>query len=410
MPAVAEILIAGLGSVGRRHLMNLGALGWRDLRLYRTGYSALPDVDLHSFGVDYDLTAALARRPLAVIVANPSACHLPVALAAARAGAHLLIEKPLSHDLSGIDELEHTVETRGLTALVGFQFRFNPGLKQARAWIESGAIGAVVSAQVHWGEYLPDMHPWEDYRAGYAARAELGGGALLTLSHPFDYLRWLLGDIEQVSAVESRCDRLGLSVDTCVDVTARFACGASAHLHLNFVERPRSHRLTVIGTEGTIIWNDADSAAHRYHVTSGRWESIPAPPGFVRNWMFRDEMRHFLACLRGHDRPHCTIADGRSALEVTLAARQAIGGATVPVSTSGQTPATSPVEPSTSLAEPACSGESTAARWPLPALRLFLPTSMMLPWPRSPKTSEASLERPSASVWTSQMKRPSRGS
>src|SRR5215813_4742602 len=106
MRAVSEILIAGLGSVGRRHLANLRALGCRDVRLYRTGYSVLPDIDLESVGVDYDLTAALARRPLAVIVANPSACHLPVALAAARAGAHLLIEKPLSNDMAGISELE----------------------------------------------------------------------------------------------------------------------------------------------------------------------------------------------------------------------------------------------------------------------------------------------------------------
>src|SRR5262245_42210394 len=123
MPAVAEILIAGLGSVGRRHLTNLRALGWRDIRLYRTGYSALPDIDIDPVVVDYDLTAALARRPLAVIVANPSACHLPVALAAARAGAHLLIEKPLSHDLSGIGELEGVVEKRGPTARVRHPFR-----------------------------------------------------------------------------------------------------------------------------------------------------------------------------------------------------------------------------------------------------------------------------------------------
>src|SRR5262249_34971793 len=139
-----------------------------------------------------------------------------------------------------------------------------------------------------------------------------------TLSHPFDYLRWLLGDIARVSTTESRCDGLGLSVDTCVDVMARFASGASAHVHLNFVERPRNHHLTLIGTEGTITWNDSDSAAHRYCVESRRWETVPAPPGFERNWMFRDEMRHFLACLRGEEQPICTIADGRAALEIAL--------------------------------------------------------------------------------------------
>src|SRR5262249_18224156 len=126
---------------------------------------------------------------------------------------------------------------------------------------------------------------------------------------------------------ESRRDGLRLAVDTCVDVTARFACGASAHVHLNFGERPTNHQLTVVGTEGTITWNQADSAVHRYGATVRRWETLPAPDGFERERMFYDEMRHFLACLRGDEQPLCTLADGRAALEVTLAARETLAGA-----------------------------------------------------------------------------------
>lgn len=321
-----EILIAGLGSIGRRHLANLRALGWPHLRLYRTGRSTQSDAELAGIPVDHDLATALARQPVAVIVSNPSALHVPLALEAARAGAHLLIEKPLSNDMTGVGELESLVAAGGLTAFVGFQLRFNPGLRRIRAWLRAGAIGTVVSAQVHWGEYLPGMHPWEDYRVGYAARAELGGGVLLTLCHPFDYLRWLIGELSDVSAVESRADSLRLSVDTCVDVTARFACGASAHVHLNFVERPMNHQLTLIGTEGTMTWNHADSAVHRYSTAAGCWETLLAPDGFERERMFLEEMRHFLACLRGEEQPLSTLADGRAALEVTLAARQALTG------------------------------------------------------------------------------------
>jgi predicted dehydrogenase len=305
-------------------LANLRALGWSDIRLFRTGHSTQPDAELADLPADFDLDTALSRRPIAVIVANPTALHIPVAMAAARAGAHLLIEKPLSDDLRGVPDLERLVAERGLVALVGFQFRFNPGLRQVHAWLRAGAIGDVVTAQAHWGEYLPGMHPWEDYRGGYAARPDLGGGVLLTLCHPFDYLRWLIGDFEPVSAVESRRDTLGLTVDTCVDVTGRFAGGASAHIHLDFVERPPNHRLTVIGTEGTITWNAGDSTACRTSATSARSEIVPAPEGFERNWMFRDEMQHFLACVRGEAAPLCTMADGRAAMEAILAARQAL--------------------------------------------------------------------------------------
>jgi predicted dehydrogenase len=321
---VREILIAGLGSVGRRHLANLRALGWTHIRIFRTGSSPLPHQETQ-VPIDHDLHSALSRQPLAVIVANPTACHLPLALEAAKANAHLLIEKPLSHTLEGVDDLERLVATRRLIALLGFQFRFNPGLQQLRTWIRAGAIGRVVSAQVHWGEYLPDMHPWEDYRKGYAARAELGGGVLLTLCHPFDYLRWLVGEFDdEVCGIASQTDTLGLSVDTCVDVMLRFRCGASAHVHLDFVQRPLEHRISIVGTEGTVTWNQADHAARLYSVVSGRWITVAPPQGFERDWMFLEEMRHFLACLRGDTPPACTIRDGRAALEVALACKRAI--------------------------------------------------------------------------------------
>jgi predicted dehydrogenase len=326
---VREILIAGLGSIGRRHLSNLRELGWKHIRLYRTGRSTLPDHELSGYEVDHDLQGALSRRPLAVVVSNPTSLHVPLALAAARAGCHLFIEKPLSDSFEAVAELDSEVAGRGLTALVGFQFRFNPGLRQIRAWLRDGAVGTIVAVQAHYGEYLPDMHPWEDYRLGYAARADLGGGALLTLCHPFDYLRWLIGDIDGVSASESRRDSLGLSVETCVDVTARFACGASADVHLDFVERPQSHQITIIGTEGTISWSQDDSAAHRYCAASRRWETVLVPAAFERNWMFLDEMRHSLACLRGHEEPRCTLADGRAALAVALAAKRSIAAVKV---------------------------------------------------------------------------------
>ncbi len=316
-----EILIAGLGSVGRRHLANLTRLGWPSLRGLRSrAADAGEPLDIP---VEYDLDAALARRPLAVVVATPSALHVPVALAAARAGCHLFVEKPLSHTIEGLDDLEEAVTARDLTALVGFQFRFNPGLRQLKAWIDAGDLGTVVSAHVHWGEYLPGMHPWEDFRLGYAARPELGGGVLLTFCHPFDYLRWLLGEVDEVSAVEAGHRPFGLTVDTCVDVVMRFAPGAIGHVHLDFVQRPHQHNLTIVGTEGTATWTHDDHAARLYRASEGRWDVVPAPAGFERNSMFVDEMQHFLACLRGEAEPACTLAEGRAVIEIVDAARQA---------------------------------------------------------------------------------------
>ena len=323
-----EILIVGLGSAGRRHLANLRALGWTDFRLLRTRRSTLPEGDLAGLPVAHDLDEALSRRPLAVVVSNPTALHVPVALAAARHGVHLFIEKPVSDQPDGLESLEALVRTKNLVAMTGFQFRFNPGLLQLKAWIEGGAIGQVISAQAHWGEYLPDMHPWEDHRTGNAARADLGGGVLLTLCHPFDYLRWIVGDVEAVTAMAGDVSYLpefrGLDVDCAVDVLLRFTSGASGHVHLNFVQRPTQHRLVVIGTGGSVSWSQSDHAAHLNEARSGKTHTVPAPEGFERNSMFLDQMRHFLACVRLEDQPRCTLNDGLAALTVSLAAHKSL--------------------------------------------------------------------------------------
>ncbi len=318
------ILIAGLGSVGRRHLANLQSLGWTDIRVLRSGLATLPECDLRGVPVFTRLDEALDPAPLAVIVATPTALHLPVALAAARVGAHLLIEKPVSHNLTGLDALAAEVSRRHLQVLVGYQFRFHPGLQQIKTWIDAGAIGDVVSAQVHWGEHLPDMHPWEDYRHGYAARTDLGGGVLLTLCHPFDYLRWLLGEIDTVTGVAAVRNPLAVDVDTCADVSLGFASGASGHVHLNFIQQPAEHRLTIVGTSGTVTWHQDDHAARLFSSASGRWQVSPPPDGFERNHMFVDEMRHFLACVRGEATSRCALPDGIAALLVAHEAREAV--------------------------------------------------------------------------------------
>ena len=316
--AAAGFLIAGSGSIGRRHLDNLRQLGVADASFYRTGRRD-PAAPAPHAPEEFDLTAALERRPRAVLVCNPSAHHLDLALAAARAGTHLLVEKPLAHRLEGTDELLREVRKRGLVALVGFQYRFNPALRQVKRWLEDGALGEVVSARVHWGEYLPCWHPGEDWRASYAARAELGGGAVRTLCHPFDYLRWLLGEVEWVSAEVSH-GTLGLDVEDAAHVTLRFTSGALASVSLDYLCWPRDHGLEIVGRRGRILWSDADGAAQLRLVDDHRGTSFASKQDFSRNCMFLDEMSHFLDCLDGAAKPLCTLEDGIAALEIAVAA------------------------------------------------------------------------------------------
>jgi predicted dehydrogenase len=316
-PIDGPMLIVGLGSIGRRHLANLQALGV-EVVLHRTGLGRreayLPDV-----AIETDLEAALRRRPAAAIICNPSALHVPAALAAARAGCPLFLEKPVSHSMDGISELQGEIERHRLTAAVGFQFRFHPTLRQIREWIAVGEIGDVVSIRAHWGEYLPDWHPGEDYRQSYSARRDLGGGVILTLCHPFDYVRWLAGDVVQVSAIAGRGSGLELDVEDVAQIALRFASGAVGAISLDYAERPASHQIHVVGRRGSIHWSGRDGVAWLHAGT--RTLAVPPPRGFSRNDMFVAEMRQFLTCLESQAEPACTFADGVAALRLALAAK-----------------------------------------------------------------------------------------
>lgn len=378
-----KFLIAGLGSIGRRHLTNLRALGEHEIVLYRTGRSTLPDAELAEITaglpVEYSLNAALQHRPEAVIIANPTAKHLEVALAAAQQGCHLFIEKPVSHSLEGIAQLQEAVSRHGCRVLIGYHFRFHPGLQQIASLLRSGRLGRLLSLHAHWGEYLPSWHPWEDYRQSYSAQAALGGGVVLTLSHPLDYVLWLIKhalaetdsdahggaanapafQIERLWAFAGQLGDLELDVEDTALIGLQIAAPTTANstadqesrhilasLHLNYTQRPGAHWLQLIGTQGWLHWDASDGTVYLYSGASAGRDQKPSPsqeaptgmvpsadpfqkrtaeifplePGFSRNDLFLAEMRHFLAVARGEAEPLCSLNEGIQALELALLA------------------------------------------------------------------------------------------
>ena len=318
-----KVLIAGFGSIGRRHLRNLRALGQTDVLLYRTHHSTIPEDEIEGLPVFSDLEQALGQGVNGVIISNPTALHMDVAIPAAKAGCDILFEKPISHNLERIDELEDALRTGGGKVVVGFQFRFHPVLQQVKRLLELGEIGRPVSARAHWGEYLPDWHPWEDYRQSYSARSDLGGGVVLTLCHPLDYLRWFLGEVQAVWGYTGHLGDLELDVEDTAELGLRFTSGAIAAVHLDYLQRPPAHRLEITGTEGLIEWNNATGAARLFRASTDSWESFLPPAGFDRNDMFLAETRHFLGVMGGEEQPICTLNDGVQVLRLVLAAHQA---------------------------------------------------------------------------------------
>jgi predicted dehydrogenase len=194
-------------------------------------------------------------------------------------------------------------------------------------------LGRVLTVHAHWGEYLPNWHPWEDYRGGYAARADLGGGVIATLTHPLDYLRSILGEIDALWSFNDHVSPLEMDVEDVAEIGLKFASGAIGAVHVNYVQRPPVHRLEIVGTNGTLRWEAADGILHFYKMPApfGSYSDNPPaalvekfslPEGFDRNDLFLAQTRHFLEVTRGESDPVCKLEDGIRVMELVLAAKK----------------------------------------------------------------------------------------
>ncbi len=342
-----KTVIAGLGSIGRRHLRNLAALGEHEILLLRTGRSTLPDADLAGIPSVTDLQDALDWQPDAFIISNPTSLHLDIAIPAAEAGCTILLEKPVSHSMERVSDLRESLNRGQGQVLVGFQYRFHPGLKKVEDLLRQEMIGKPLSVRAHWSQWLPGWHPYEDYRSAYSARADLGGGVVLTLCHPLDYLRWLFGDIQELWAFTGKLNDLQIDVEDTAEIGLKFKNNIIGSVHLDYNGQPSAHYMEVVGSHGTLRWDNNNGTVYLYSLvqpvglaaaglaaqhgveavsrsTSSSemqgWQIFPAPPGFERNELFIAEMRHFIEIVRRDTLPVCSLEDGIIALELALAA------------------------------------------------------------------------------------------
>ena len=321
-----RFLIIGCGSIGKRHLGNLQTLGAGEIDLIAFDPRADRRDEVNAkFGSEVetvgDLKDAWRHRPDVAFITAPTSMHLPIALIAAKHRCHLFIEKPLSHDMTDVDKLIEIVKREGLVTLVGCNMRFHPGVAAVKRWVEAGAIGRIVSARAEVGQYLPDWHPWEDYRQGYSARRDLGGGAILDCIHEIDYMRWLFGDARSVACLAGKRSRLEIDVEDTAAILVDFASGLIGEIHLDYIQRAANRGCVVIGDEGTIRWSIADGA-NLYSPTTQSWTTEAHPEGWQANQMYLDELAHFLDCLDGKAQSLQDVEQGAKTLALALAAKR----------------------------------------------------------------------------------------
>ncbi len=315
-----EILVIGAGSIGRRHINNLNNLGYEDIDVVDISDANLGYVK-KNFEIKEtfnDFKGALSSKGYDVaFILTPPIYHIPMALELAKKRLDLFIEKPLSHNLEHVDELINAKEDSNLIIMVGYNQRFNFGMRKLKSYIEEGILGKIYYIRAEVGQYLPDWKPWQDYRKSYTAIKELGGGIILDGSHEIDYVLWLANNkVKEVKTIHDKVSDLEINVEDVAEAIFGFENGIIASIHLNMIERGYSRYCKVVGEKGSIKWIFKDNILEFYDVDSK--ELIMKKYEIDQNNSYLEELKHFLSCVENRIEPLSNIYTAKDTLEVVI--------------------------------------------------------------------------------------------
>lgn len=335
---IQRALLVGLGSIGKRHLRLLrAALPEADIRVLR--HSGCSGAIEHADGCYETIEEACGFAPQLSIIANPAPFHLSVAEELAKAGSHLLIEKPLAHEVGEAAKLVDYCQAQGLVCHVGYNLRFLTSLQVFRAAILEAKVGKIHSVRAEIGQYLPDWRPGADYRSAVSAKRELGGGVLLELSHEIDMLRWVFGAFDWVSAWVGRVGNLDIDVEDSALLNFKFASGVVGQLAMDFIRRDPVRRCTAFGEDGSLRWDAIAGTVEIYDTEKQNWERMHHSSA-GRDDSYISQIDDLLRAIETQNASNIAASamDGVQVLEFINAARQSheLGGKRIGRSDEGQ--------------------------------------------------------------------------
>jgi predicted dehydrogenase len=251
------VLIAGTGSIGRRHVNSLRQLAPK-ARFVFLRRQASPDAYSETLGarVVANLDDALEMSPHCAVVAGPSVHHAELIVQLLAAGIPIYIEKPMVTDRLQLEAVTRAADASPrIVTMCGCNLRFLPSLLEVRELLRSGAIGRVVRASLQTGQWLPDWRPNTDYRHSYSASRELGGGVVLDLIHELDAARWLFGEYDSLAAVGGKLSSLQIESEDVAVIALKRIGGPVVAIGLDYVARRPIRRYEFFGETGSLTWD-----------------------------------------------------------------------------------------------------------------------------------------------------------
>lgn len=305
-----KLLVVGVGSIGKRHIDNnknfFKSIDIADLREDRL-QEANSKFKIHSMFKNYKI--ALNQNSYdAVLITTPPHLHLEIAKLAVKKKTHILIEKPLGMTIKGWKEISAKCKKLKLVNYVAYCHRHVNYSKILKKFLTKKKIGHLINANLIWGSFFPDWHPWEKYWSYYMAKKEQGGGALMDESHGIDLVRYFFGEPKEIFALVDKISNLKMTADDNAFLLFKMKNKMLINLSFDLVSKPNNCKIEIKGSKGTLIWNRDEHNLKFYSYKNKKWKIYKfSKKNFLD--MYKKQAQHFVDSIYKKTKPIIDIED-----------------------------------------------------------------------------------------------------
>ena len=316
-----KFLVIGLGSMGKRRVRNLIALGNNDIAGFdlrkdrcleaseKYGIASFPDIE----------SALKSFCPDALVISTSPAHHMQYAWMGFELGLPCFIEASVV-DADRILELHEISEDSPVLIAPSCTMRHYQGPKQVKELIEQCVIGKPLNVNYQTGQYLPDWHPWEKIEDFYVSERETGAGREIV---PFE-LTWLndiFGEPEPLACVKAKLTDMNADIDDIYHCLLRYPDGVLANITVEVISRPQATReMRVLGSTGEIVFSADENCVRYCNKDSHEWVRFDLGGGTIESGYMNPEepyiaeMRDFINAITQNDKslyPNTLLDDYR---------------------------------------------------------------------------------------------------
>ena len=315
---IQKLLIIGLGSIGQRYFRILKSY-WPNLDIFLlklTKNSNEFSEQNHS-KIYYSFDEVLKLNIDVAIVASPSTFHFQHCQKLLENSIHVLVEKPLAHKLLNFNILQNLIKRHSLIFNVGYTMHFDPAGNYFKKLLNQEKFENYSEVYIKCRSFLPNWRPNIDYKSSVSAKAELGGGVLLELSHEIDYAIWFFGMIKSVSCNLYNSGTLDIDVYDTAEIILKTESSLTINIDLDFCSKKDIRYCQLLTTNSSFKWDIIKKAVLvQDKVGNKKMRQF----NFVRDDVFIEQIKKFFSNINENENKRVTIDDGINVLKVVEAA------------------------------------------------------------------------------------------